>query len=482
MEKVTAYITRGGDGAAQLLVFRDPGHADFGLVVPGGTVQEHERLEEALLREIQEESGFASVRVLGYLGAVEYTGAGGTPVTRHYYHCAVEGPCPEVFTHVVRSQDEDDLWICHYFWLDLDPRRPPRLGGRLGERLDDFWLDTPSGEVPPARGKRRLGHQNLALVHCDHDGRNPPHHRVPAVVGTFAPEVVTVGPELRKDDALLSTTKAPTASCLGLAMPVSRGGAPNSQSSISSPGLAAPRPTVPLERRRGPGGQVATRGRGLSLWREVPPLCGDLERRNLGVQEPPSPGGTIDQLVPPARGRSCVDMKKALLLVRPAMLSDISGISSVCSAGWRATYSGLLPDAYIERTIAEFYSHDRLAREVPRALPWWNGWIVAVQDEVVVGAGGGGMTSPGVGELFVLYVDPARRGRGIGSAVLSVVIEQLVASGATEQWVSVIKGNDKGIPFYLARGFETRGEQPAHGSRPDEGIVSLRLCRTLTAR
>ena len=40
MEKVTAYVTRLRDGVAQLLLLRDPGPADFGLVVPGGTVKE----------------------------------------------------------------------------------------------------------------------------------------------------------------------------------------------------------------------------------------------------------------------------------------------------------------------------------------------------------------------------------------------------------------------------------------------------------
>lgn len=44
-------------------------------------------------------------------------------------------------------------------------------------------------------------------------------------------------------------------------------------------------------------------------------------------------------------------------------------------------------------------------------------------------AGGGGISSPGVGELFVLYADPASRGRRIGSALLSAV---------TEPWVRLV--------------------------------------------
>lgn len=136
MEKVTAYLTRLRNGVAQLLVFRDPGHADFGLVVPGGTVEQAESLEHALLREVREESGLESVRVLRHLGTVTYADAAGTPVVRHYFHGIVDGCCPDAFIHVVASGDGDDGWICRYFWLDVDRRSPPNLGGRLGDRLE----------------------------------------------------------------------------------------------------------------------------------------------------------------------------------------------------------------------------------------------------------------------------------------------------------------------------------------------------------
>jgi GNAT superfamily N-acetyltransferase len=64
--------------------------------------------------------------------------------------------------------------------------------------------------------------------------------------------------------------------------------------------------------------------------------------------------------------------------------------------------------------IAEYYAPERIRREVA-APEGWDGWIVAVEDESVIGAGGGGITQPGVGEIFVLYLDPTRRGEGIGT-------------------------------------------------------------------
>ena len=72
----------------------------------------------------------------------------------------------------------------------------------------------------------------------------------------------------------------------------------------------------------------------------------------------------------------------------------------------------------------------------------------------MVGAAGGGMIGDDTGELFVIYLDPHRRNEGIGTMLLDAVTKQQKEEyGATRQWVSVQKGNMKGIPFYEVRGF-----------------------------
>jgi GNAT superfamily N-acetyltransferase len=166
------------------------------------------------------------------------------------------------------------------------------------------------------------------------------------------------------------------------------------------------------------------------------------------------------------------------IVVRPAEPGDAEGISRVCAEAWRDTYAGLKPPERIEAVIAEYYPVERIAREI-RSHAGWDGWMVAVEDGQVVGAGGGGLTRPGVGEVFVLYLDPCRRGEGIGTLLLEAITEQQRRRGAREQWVSVEPDNQKGLPFYHARGFELRGERPEWGTRPEEGFVSLRLMRTL---
>ncbi|MCX2824356.1 GNAT family N-acetyltransferase [Bacillus pseudomycoides] len=142
-----------------------------------------------------------------------------------------------------------------------------------------------------------------------------------------------------------------------------------------------------------------------------------------------------------------------MIQIQKALVCHVEGISSVCSNGWRDTYVDLREKEYIDAVIEEFYQFERIYQEVTLPKQGWDGWYVVLENEEVVGAGGGGMISEEAGELFVLYLKPSRRGEGIGTMLLHAITARQIEQGATEQWVSVTKGNQKGIPFYEARGF-----------------------------
>lgn len=160
--------------------------------------------------------------------------------------------------------------------------------------------------------------------------------------------------------------------------------------------------------------------------------------------------------------------------VVPAEPQHVDGICRVCTEGWRETYSGILPEQEIEATIEDFYTPEQVAQEVSSPEDW-DGWLVALEHEEVVGAGGGGLTEPSIGEVFVLYVDPAMKRRGIGSHLLESITAQQREQGATEQWVSIVPDNDIGKSFYLKHGFEVVGQREAYGEASDRD--SLRLKR-----
>ena len=157
------------------------------------------------------------------------------------------------------------------------------------------------------------------------------------------------------------------------------------------------------------------------------------------------------------------------LVIRPASVDDANGVARVHVDGWRAAYRGLLPDA----VLSDLRVEDRAAR--------WTHWItesdaghqtdpgatgshrmlVAEADGHVVGwATFGPGRDEGMaerGELAGLYVHPDQWSRGIGFALITQVETELRASGITDAYVWVLRGNDRAIRFYEQCGWRSDG-------------------------
>ncbi|KAB7667150.1 GNAT family N-acetyltransferase [Bacillus sp. B1-b2] len=156
-----------------------------------------------------------------------------------------------------------------------------------------------------------------------------------------------------------------------------------------------------------------------------------------------------------------------MIQVVKANKTHVEAIAKVCSKGWQSTINFPHTQEYIEQVIQEFYNHERIKKEVSTSNREWGGYYVALEDGEVVGAAGGGMTEEDVGELYVIYLDSNRRNEGIGTKLLeAVTMQQKELFGAKKQWVSVIKGNKLGIPFYEAKGFTFQHEVVENGMSP----------------
>lgn len=143
-----------------------------------------------------------------------------------------------------------------------------------------------------------------------------------------------------------------------------------------------------------------------------------------------------------------------MITVRFATPADAQAISDICSSAWRVTYKDLNTPEYIEQVIADFYNIERITKECSTSDKTWHGYIVAELDGQILGAIGGGVEDDNWGNIYVLYVHPDHKGKGMGRALVNFLTDhQKTTYGITRQKVTVAQNNQMGIPFYEHMGF-----------------------------
>lgn len=117
--------------------------------------------------------------------------------------------------------------------------------------------------------------------------------------------------------------------------------------------------------------------------------------------------------------------------VRLALRRDVDAVAAVQARAWEETYGDLLPA--VVRARLEPSARAEWAEALERPPTSAHHLLVATADEQVVGfaavepadADEGGPTE--VGAVSVLAIDPARRGEGHGSRLLTAVADTLQA-------------------------------------------------------
>ncbi len=152
-----------------------------------------------------------------------------------------------------------------------------------------------------------------------------------------------------------------------------------------------------------------------------------------------------------------------MVQVRPSRLEDLPGVARVQVDTWRATYRGVVPEAFLE---AMSYEEQRARWARGLANPNWPGRLLVAEAE---GAGVVGFAAfgpdrnsgfPGyAGELWALYVLPAWQGRGVGRALFGEAARSLLGEGHGRMLVWVLKENPKGRGFYERMGGVPLGER-----------------------
>lgn len=166
--------------------------------------------------------------------------------------------------------------------------------------------------------------------------------------------------------------------------------------------------------------------------------------------------------------------------IRQATVKDATAIQAVLTASQWFTYEKLFTKDYVQRLIERYYNIERIEQEIKNIDFHWHGYIVAEEHGSIIGVIGGGMTTDITGEVYVFYLEPTMRGRGVGTRLLNFFTKiQKHKYGAKEQWVAVAKGNIYGIPFYEARGFIFQHEEQSYGSSRHDNDISLKYKRNI---
>jgi ribosomal protein S18 acetylase RimI-like enzyme len=146
--------------------------------------------------------------------------------------------------------------------------------------------------------------------------------------------------------------------------------------------------------------------------------------------------------------------------VRRATVDDADAIERIRVETWRATYRGLLPDGLID----QLQPNVERRRERLRSLPHAELNLVAEEGADVVGyafAGPERTHDPEYsGEIYAIYVLPARQRKGHGRALIRECARELAVRGMTAILIWVLRENTIGRRFYERIGGAPVREKP----------------------
>lgn len=162
--------------------------------------------------------------------------------------------------------------------------------------------------------------------------------------------------------------------------------------------------------------------------------------------------------------------------IRPAAPSDVEAIAALHVQSWRASYRGILPDAFLDGPVEQ----DRVSHwyELMESAGCGRVILVAETDD---GLAGMVSAAPSSGDGFDAYIEhlhvrPGLKGSGVGRGLLGDVTDLLLAKGCRSAYLLVFDRNTEAIGFYERLGGETEqfGQEDMAGASIARSRVAWR--------
>lgn len=138
------------------------------------------------------------------------------------------------------------------------------------------------------------------------------------------------------------------------------------------------------------------------------------------------------------------------MIIRKMTENDIVAVKEVAEKSWNDTYAGIIPLDVQTKFLHIAYNPDQLKKRMENTHIF-----VAEIAGKVTGFANFLPVENGVSELAAIYLHPASKGKGIGTALLQKGIKSL---GIEKVIVHVEKDNHSGMIFYHAKGFQKESE------------------------
>ncbi|GAA4530181.1 GNAT family N-acetyltransferase [Amycolatopsis samaneae] len=143
-------------------------------------------------------------------------------------------------------------------------------------------------------------------------------------------------------------------------------------------------------------------------------------------------------------------------VLREATVSDATAIGALHVASWRVAYAGDVPPDVLSGL--SMLDSARRWEEILGAAER-KGTVVVLEADGWLGgfAGFGPAGDASGGQLYALYVDPERWGRGWGGLLLGEAVRHLSAAGHREAMLWVLDTNTRARGFYESAGWKPDG-------------------------
>ncbi|MGM0845212.1 MAG: N-acetyltransferase family protein [Bacillota bacterium] len=138
--------------------------------------------------------------------------------------------------------------------------------------------------------------------------------------------------------------------------------------------------------------------------------------------------------------------------IREMKLADIPEVQKVAEISWNNTYKDLIPVDVQQRFIVSSYNDNMMKKRLEGSYLY----IAEANDRITGFANFSKVKEDGEVELGAIYLLPEHQGRGAGTRLLAKGAESI--TGIKKIYINVEKANQKGVDFYLSKGFREVSE------------------------